>query len=153
MNIYDLAASAPPRLDGKKRLFFLADRAYKPSELETILKQASDRSQDAEAAIEKDALGRVSWRVKWAEAFEWVANRISQKEPPDTYKGKLLTFEQTGSNLGYPVYRVVSTRGGFTMGRMEWSNQWRRPRFMADPEAVFDPQCLAELYTMCKQFR
>lgn len=67
--------------------------------------------------------------------------------------GKRLRFVICGSNLGKPIYEVQSIRGGFAMGRIEWSNQWRVPRFVPDKEAVFDRESVAEIYACLRDFK
>jgi hypothetical protein len=65
----------------------------------------------------------------------------------------MLVFTRAAWNLGHPVYRATSVRGGFVMGVIEWSNQWNRPRFRAHSEAVFDQQCIAEIYAKMRDFK
>lgn len=67
--------------------------------------------------------------------------------------GRLLEFHPSGYNLGRLGWRVVSKRGGFEMGRIEWSNQWYRAKFTPHPEAVFDQRCLAEIYACMREMK
>ena len=67
--------------------------------------------------------------------------------------GKLLEFYPTGTTLGRPKYRVVSKRGGMEMGNIQWSSQWSRARFKPHPEAIFDQQCVAEIYACMRDLK
>jgi len=67
--------------------------------------------------------------------------------------GKMLEFHTNGTNLGRPRYSVISKRGGFFMGTIEWSNQWGRARFKPDSEAVFDQTCIAEIYACMRDLK
>ena len=67
--------------------------------------------------------------------------------------GKLLEFHPNGPNLGRIRYSVRAKRGGFTMGTVEWSAQWNRPKFTPHPEAVFDQQCVAEIYACLREMK
>ena len=82
-----------------------------------------------------------------------LADRILPAEPTKPIGGKMLMFTRTGRNLGRDVFTVFSQRGGFSMGTVEWSNQWNRPRFKAHPEAVFDQQCVAEIYACMRDMK
>lgn len=64
-----------------------------------------------------------------------------------------MVFQQTGRTLGYPIYSVSSKRGGMYLGEIQWSNQWGRPRFKAHHEAVFDQQCIAEIYACMREMK
>lgn len=93
------------------------------------------------------------WNVKLAAFLDRLSAALVYKEPPLGQQGVRLIFEKHGLSLGYPVYSVRSLRGKMYMGTLEWSNQWRRPKFKADAEAVFDQQCIAEIFAMMKTFK
>jgi hypothetical protein len=76
-----------------------------------------------------------------------------EQRPPVPVEGKLLQFIPTGQSLGRPVYTVVSRRGEFKMGVVDWSNQWRRARFTAHSESVFDKECIAEIYACMREMK
>ena len=67
--------------------------------------------------------------------------------------GKLLTFYPISNVLGHVKYSVVSKRGGMEMGEIQWSNQWGRARFKPHPEAIFDQQCVAEIYACMRDLK
>ena len=67
--------------------------------------------------------------------------------------GKLLMFVPVDQSLGRFVYEVRSQRGDMVLGTVRWSNQWGRAKFVPHPEAVFDQQCLAEIYAAMKEFK
>lgn len=108
------------------------------------------------------------WRLRYAWRFFSVrraildrvialANALERRwfpvEPLKDQGGKLLGFKQTGWNLGHAVLSVYSLRGGFDLGRIEWSNQWGRARFKPHHEAVFDQQCVAEIYAAMRDLK
>lgn len=68
-------------------------------------------------------------------------------------RGRFMAFEPGHYNLGHPTWNVVSVRGGFRMGQVEWSNQWRTYAFRPHPEAVFNRECLAEIHAFLKDQR
>lgn len=69
---------------------------------------------------------------------------------PPAMAGQLLAFNRIGVRVGRPIYVVISRRGAGELGQIEWSNQWNRAKFTPHPEAVFDTQCLAEIWAACK---
>ena len=93
-------------------------------------------------------------RTSLSLALHALASKIHPRQPrlPDV-GGKMLKFEHHGWNLGHPVIHVFSQRGGFTVGTVEWSNQWGRARFKAHPEAIFDRQCIAEIYACMRDLK
>lgn len=93
-----------------------------------------------------------TWRDRVAAFFEWLAHDLRDWDLA-TKSGKLLRAQSSGRNLGYPVWKIYSVRGGMFMGTIEFSNQWRRPRFKADGEAIFDRECVAEIYAMMREFK
>lgn len=86
-----------------------------------------------------------------------LANALERRwfpsDPPKAIGGKLMMFSKEGRNLGHDRLAVTSVRGGMYMGNVEWSNQWNRHRFKAHPEAVFDQQCLAEIYACMREMK
>lgn len=74
--------------------------------------------------------------------------------PEPTVKvGQLLRFEWKGIGvLGMSTYAIISRRGGFTVGEIDFSPQWRRPRFRPDRDAVYDQQCVAEIYAALRDY-
>lgn len=93
----------------------------------------------------------VTWYGKVANWLDQRDRQIRDSEKRTT-GGKRLLFELHGHALGRPRYRVSSVRGGFTMGQIEWSNQWREPKFVPAYEAVFDRQSIAEIYAKLRDF-
>lgn len=97
------------------------------------------------------------WRKALFDLTVRLANKMEarwfpQPNPP-SLGGKMLGFTQRSRNLGYPVISITSLRGGFYMGTIEYSNQWGRPKFSAHYEAVFDQQCIAEIYAAMRDFK
>lgn len=91
--------------------------------------------------------------TKVADFLERLAGNIRNRKPKAGLGGEMLDFIRSGSNLGRPTYRIVSKRGGFTMGRIEWSNAWRKPCVRIDPESVLNQQCIMEIYAMMKNVK
>lgn len=103
--------------------------------------------------IRHDRLVTSDWRWKLAAGLERLAKELKAHEPPLGQQGVRLRSVYSHMSSGYPVYTISSLRGNLSMGILEWSNQWRRPRFQADPSAVFDQQCIAEIFAMMKEFK
>ncbi len=97
------------------------------------------------------------WRRRVINVAVTAANALEKRwypaKLPVPTEGKMLQFVPRGVNLGHYVISVRSVRGGFGMGTIEWSNQWGRPRFKADPEAIFDKTCIAEIYAAMRDFK
>lgn len=74
--------------------------------------------------------------------------RIERGEP--MIAGKFFVFQPHGESLGKGRYTVLSRRGGFTVGRVEFRNQWQAWAFHPHSEAVFNKECLAELYAFLR---
>lgn len=101
--------------------------------------------------------GPTTWKQRiWTAAVRF-ANALERRwfptPDPKPIGGKYLEFQPAGSNLGHVRYRCISKRGRMGMGTVEWSNQWGRPRFKAHPEAVFDQQCIAEIYACMREMK
>lgn len=95
---------------------------------------------------------KMLWRDRIARLLHGMADRIL----PVTYPsigGQMLQFVPRGTNLGRPVYNVFSQRGRMLMGHVEWSNQWGRPKFRPSADAVFDKQCIAEIYACMRDMK
>ena len=91
-------------------------------------------------------------RVRLSLVLHVLAEKI-HPVPVKPVEGQRLQFLPVGRNMGHPVYDVASKLGGMGMGRIEWSNQWGRPRFKAHPEAIFDQQCIAEIYACMRDMK
>lgn len=100
-----------------------------------------------------DGIVPMDWRLKLAGWLERLAGELKAHQPPLGQEGVMLQFQQIGTNLGHPVYRVISRRGRLDMGRLAWRNQWRRPAFHPASDAVLDQQCIAEIFAMMKAFK
>jgi len=98
-----------------------------------------------------------NWRRESYSLTVRLANAMERRwfpvEPLAPVGGKMLMFSQRGRNLGHAVLSVTSQRGGLGMGTVEWSNQWGRPRFKPHYEAVFDQQCIAEIYAAMRDMK
>jgi hypothetical protein len=77
-------------------------------------------------------------------------NRLREVEARNS-TGQLLEFRIARRRImGRAVYDVIAKRGGFSVGTITWSNQWNKPSFKPDSEAVFDQTCIAEIYAAMK---
>ena len=98
-----------------------------------------------------------SWRAAVLRRAVLLVNRLEYRwfpvDPLPSVAGKMLAFIPVGRNLGHVILGVRSNRGGFSMGTIEWSNQWGRPRFKPHFDAVFDQQCIAEIYAAMRDFK
>lgn len=103
--------------------------------------------------IRHEQILATTWRWRLGAWLETLARDLKSAEPIEGRQGIRLRFVQTDRNLGYPVYSVRSVRGDLHMGKLEWRNQWRRPSFKADADAIFDQQCIAEIFAMMKGFK
>lgn len=104
--------------------------------------------------LERNAYPRPSLRRRFAVWLRIWAEAIDPAEVTQTAgKGTRLGFLNIGSNLGHPVWQIRSIKGGFTLGRIEWSNQWRLPKFVPDPDGVYDKQAVAEIYAKMRSFQ
>ena len=128
--------------------------AIKSRRLEAYVQRrlAGRKAKQHEVRAERSVYVPV-WNVKLAAWLDRLSAALVYKEPPLGQQGVRLIFEKHGISLGHPVYIVRSLKGKMYMGTLEYSNQWRRPRFKADAEAVFDQQCIAEIFAMMKTFK
>lgn len=101
--------------------------------------------------IERDGFPPMTLQRRVATWLRLVAEAMDPQQATRGAQGSRLRFERTGAILGHPAYIVRSVRGGFIMGRVEWSNQWRLPKFTPAADAVFDRTCLAELYALMRE--
>lgn len=68
--------------------------------------------------------------------------------------GKWMAFRDSKRRSMYkPVYDVLSRRGGFTMGTIEFRNQWQAWSFKPHHEAVFNRESLAEVFCFLRDQR
>ena len=88
-----------------------------------------------------------TWLRTWAVAIE-----ATEPTTAAVKSGERLYFTRVRVNLWQPVYEVLSRRGDIVLGTVEWSNQWRLPKFTPHREAVFDKQALAELYVLMRDW-
>ena len=87
-------------------------------------------------------------RWPWDRYCAWV--RPDQAKLPKQLEGKYLGFYQGQFIAHEPTYSIVSRRGGFNMGRIEWSPQWRAWMFRPHSEAVFPMSAVAEVYVFIR---
>lgn len=70
-------------------------------------------------------------------------------------EGKFCRFDRQGGGADYPTYRISSQRGQFSMGRIEWSPQWRAYSFVsagAPSDIVrWNALAVAEVYVFLKE--
>lgn len=85
----------------------------------------------------------------WLRAFEyWL---VPPPVPPNRLEGKWCQFALAGKYLGEARWQIFSRRGGFTMGEIRWSAQWRAYYFHADAEVTYNAGSLAEIYAFLKE--
>lgn len=67
-------------------------------------------------------------------------------------EGKYLAFGQESGRVAHELaYVVISRRGGFSMGRIEWSPQWRAYMYRPHPEAILPLSAIAEVYVFIRE--
>jgi hypothetical protein len=69
---------------------------------------------------------------------------------PARLEGRYLRFERSGFSAHEPSYAVISRRGGFGMGSVEWSPQWRGWMFRPHGDGLYPLSALAEVYAFLK---
>lgn len=95
-----------------------------------------------------------TWQDRLADWLVRLADTIKPPERRHGVGGQMLEFRAEKTfHLGKPVYTIYSRRGGFTMGRIEWSNQWRTPCYRPDTDAPLNKQCVAEIHAMLRDYR
>lgn len=94
----------------------------------------------------------------------WLATRLHALEywlvpapaPPLQRGGKWLRFEADGRRFGEPHWCILSQRGDFLMGFIQWSPQWHAYSFVSVGDASSDivrwnAGSLAEVYAFLKE--
>ena len=67
-------------------------------------------------------------------------------------EGKWLRFVPSGTRAHLPAWEIRSQRGGFSMGVVEWSPQWRAYTvFNLAPDLRWNAGSIAELYAFLKE--
>lgn len=94
-----------------------------------------------------------SFPIKVADWLERLADNIRNRKPKPGLGGQVLDFKLSGAKLGKPVYSIISKRGKFSVGRIEWSNQWRTPRAVLEEGVDLNKQCVAEIHAMLRDYR
>ena len=74
---------------------------------------------------------------------------------PPKLEGKWVRFAKMHERvMGRPVYNVLAVRGeGFTMGRIEFRNQWNDWCVKFDAGVPINMEIVAEVYAMLKELR
>jgi len=72
---------------------------------------------------------------------------------PKRREGKFLRFLPMHERvMSRPVYNVVTVRGeAFSIGRIEYRNQWGAFSFTADAGVPINREIIAEIYAMLKE--
>lgn len=97
------------------------------------------------------------WWARWRiGACLWAQRLIGKLAPPpeldaQNERGNWAFFEAGGMRFGEPCWTVRARRGGFEIGWIEWSPQWRAYRFRPQADAVFNGQLLAEVYVFLQR--
>lgn len=87
--------------------------------------------------------------------------RVTAQPVMQGREGRMVRFVRTHTaTMGYPNYDVISQRGGFLLGRLEFRNQWREYAYYGpratDPDGYSVPlnmEILAEIYAMLRELR
>lgn len=89
---------------------------------------------------------------RWLAARVWrLANWLEPKTYPDVDGARLVEFRKgTTYTLGRPTFNVISRRGGFLLGRVEFRNQWNEWCFYPSYDGMFNKQMVAEIYAKLK---
>lgn len=74
---------------------------------------------------------------------------------PDRREGKWVRFQKMHERvMGRAVYNVLAVRGeGFSMGRIEFRNQWNDWSMKFDPGVPLNMEIIAEIYAMLRELR
>jgi hypothetical protein len=85
----------------------------------------------------------------------WARRRPFVRSQPAGKEGRMLRFSQRGTVMGYQSYTVWARRGQFTIGRLEYRNQWGYYAFYPDSnhhvETPLNREIVAEIYAMLKE--
>lgn len=65
-------------------------------------------------------------------------------------EGRMTRFRPNGKVMGHDSYDVIAVRGRFTIGRVEYSNQWGYYCFRPSPDTPFHREILAEIYAFLR---
>ena len=86
------------------------------------------------------------------ELFRWLGT-LPLVEWPKQREGRLVRFVKMHGLVMYrPAYNVVAVRGeAFSMGRIEYRNQWGTFSFTADAGIPINREIIAEIYAMLKE--
>ena len=67
-------------------------------------------------------------------------------------EGKYLRFQVARFQVAHETaYAVISRRGMFVVGTIEWNTQYRAYMYRPHPEATLPLSCLAEIYVFIKE--
>jgi hypothetical protein len=83
----------------------------------------------------------------------WIRRRPVGHVPPTRREGRYLRFIDGPIIAHQTSYAVISRRGAFAMGRIEWSPQWRAWMFRAAGEygeSVYPLSALAEIHAFMR---
>lgn len=74
---------------------------------------------------------------------------------PARREGKFVRFAKMHERvMGRPVYNVLAVRGeAFSMGRIEWRNQWNDWCIKFDEGVPINMEIVAEVYAMLRELR
>lgn len=99
------------------------------------------------------ALSRLHvWLALWLRRLAWILD--SQPLYPTTAQaGQWCVFMPTEHQIcGYMSWRVIARRGGWTLGTIEWRNQWATYCFrpIQANETPYNGGTLAEIWTFLR---
>ena len=99
----------------------------------------------------REHLADLTWRL-----YAWLTPiPPGERLPlPMRREGRFCQFLADGTVMSEPRYRIVSQRGNFDMGRIEWSPQWRAYSFVSAGSPTdlvrWNGQALAEVYALLR---
>lgn len=93
----------------------------------------------------------ITLRLWLADGLRWFEQWLVPPPTPTPREGKWVRFVPAGTSMGEPCWDIMSQRGGFTMGRIRWSPQWRAYGFSANEQTMYNGGAIAEIYAFLKE--
>lgn len=87
---------------------------------------------------------------------QWIVKNspLPVDQYPKRREGRMLKFTAYERSLGRPRYNVQTVRGEqFSIGVIEYRNQWGYFAFKADPDVPMNREILGEIYAMLKELK
>lgn len=84
---------------------------------------------------------------------EWLRIGVPSADVyPTRREGRLTIFTIRGHvSMGRPTYKVLSSRGGFAIGHVEFRNQWQAWSYMPLDGVPHNLELLAQVYAFLRE--